>query len=200
MIWNKNKKQTKVDEDWEITTEIYIIIAKKYKLWSCWYWWWYASEQKKRMISKWPEWQQEIWECQTNTKEFEWCWWWRWFCKISARFNNNYNTHSKSDNDDRDEENIGIGKKTQWVQITIYIVMMIETTTGNMNKNCKQIQKNFNMCVDDDDVIKHNLSSIQKDTKTDKYKELKSWWCWCNGNDKQMLRILIKMLMVQWTG
>ena len=35
--------------------------------------------------------------------------------------------------------------------------MMIETTTGNMNKNCKQIQKNFNMCVDDDDVIKHNL-------------------------------------------
>ena len=32
MIWNKNKKQTKVDEDWEITTEIYIIIAKKYKL------------------------------------------------------------------------------------------------------------------------------------------------------------------------
>jgi len=34
MIWNKNMKQTKVDEDWEmgITTEIYITIAKKYKL------------------------------------------------------------------------------------------------------------------------------------------------------------------------
>ena len=49
-----------------------------------------------------------------------------------------------------------------------------ETTTGNMNKNCKQIQKNCNVCVDDDDVITHNLSSIRKDTKTDKYKELKS--------------------------
>ena len=55
-------------------------------------------------IRTWSEWQQEIWECQTNTKEFEWCWWWRWFCKISARFNNNYTTHLKSDNDDRDEE------------------------------------------------------------------------------------------------
>ena len=34
MIWNKNMKQTKVDEDWElgITTEIRITIAKKYKL------------------------------------------------------------------------------------------------------------------------------------------------------------------------
>ena len=42
--------------------------------------------------------------------------------------------------------------------------MMFETTTGNMNKKCKQIQKNFNV-VDDDDVIKHNLSSIQKDEK-----------------------------------
>ena len=46
--------------------------------------------------------------------------------------------------------------------------MMIETTTGNMNKNCEQIQKNFNV-VDDDDVIKHNLSSIRKDKKTDTY-------------------------------
>ena len=43
--------------------------------------------------------------------------------------------------------------------------MMIETTTGNMNKKCKQIQKNFNV-VDDDDVIKHNISSIRKDKKT----------------------------------
>ena len=42
--------------------------------------------------------------------------------------------------------------------------MMIETTTGNMNKNCEQIQKNFNV-VDDDDVIKHNLRSICKDKK-----------------------------------
>ena len=68
-------------------------------------------------------------------------------------FNNNYNTHLKNDNDDRDEENqIELGK-TQWVQITMYIAMMIETTTGNMNKNCEQIQKNFNV-VDDDDVIK----------------------------------------------
>ena len=60
--------------------------------------------------------------------------------------------------------------------------MMIETTTGNMNKNCKQIQKNFNV-VDDDVVIKPNLSSIQNNTitfeevstgLTDKYNELKS--------------------------
>ena len=43
---------------------------------------------------------------------------------------------------------------------------MIETTTGNMNKICKQIQKNFNVVDDDDDdVIKHNLSSIWKDKK-----------------------------------
>ena len=41
---------------------------------------------------------------------------------------------------------------------------MIETTTGNMNKNCEQIQKNFNV-VDNDGVIKHNLSSIWKDKK-----------------------------------
>ena len=58
--------------------------------------------------------------------------------------------------------------------------MMIETTTGNMNKNCKQIQKNFNMCVDDDDVIKHNLSSIRKDTK-----------------NRQIQRIKILMMLVQ---
>ena len=45
--------------------------------------------------------------------------------------------------------------------------MMIETTTGNMNKNCEQIQKNFNV-VDDDDVVKHNISSIQKDKKNHK--------------------------------
>ena len=46
MISNKNKKHTKFDDDWEMgkTTEIYITITKKYKLWSCWYWWWYASE------------------------------------------------------------------------------------------------------------------------------------------------------------
>ena len=43
-------------------------------------------------------------------------------------------------------------------------MMMIETKTGNMNKNCEQIQKNFNV-VDDDDVIKHNISSIRKDEK-----------------------------------
>ena len=42
--------------------------------------------------------------------------------------------------------------------------MMTETKTGNINKKCKQIQKNFNV-VDDDDVIKHNLSSIWKDKK-----------------------------------
>ena len=63
-----------------------------------------------------------------------------------------------------------------------YIVMMIGTTTGNMNKYCKQMQKNFNV-VDDDVVIKPNLSSIQKNTitfgevstgLTDKYNELKS--------------------------
>ena len=42
--------------------------------------------------------------------------------------------------------------------------MMIETTTGNMNKNCEQIQKNFNV-VDEDDVIKNNLISIRKDKK-----------------------------------
>ena len=80
---------------------------------------------KKGMILIWSEWQQEIWECQTNTKEFEWCWWWRWFCKISARFNNNYNTHLKSDNDDGDEENQMELVKTQWVQIKMYIVRMI---------------------------------------------------------------------------
>ena len=45
---------------------------------------------------------------------------------------------------------------------------MIETTTGNMNKHCQQIQKNFNAVADDDDVIKHNLRSIWKDKKTDK--------------------------------
>ena len=45
------------------------------------------------------------------------------------------------------------------------MVMMIETTRGNMNKKCKQIQKNFNVVDDDDDVIKHNLSSIRKDKK-----------------------------------
>ena len=27
----------------------------------------------------------------------------------------------------------------------MYIAMMIETTTGNMNKKCKQIQNNFNV-------------------------------------------------------
>ena len=34
MIWNKIKKQTKIDDDWEmgITADIYVIIAKKYKL------------------------------------------------------------------------------------------------------------------------------------------------------------------------
>ena len=60
--------------------------------------------------------------------------------------------------------------------------MIIETTTRNMNTNCKQVQKNFNV-VDDDGVIKHTLSSILKNTRTfeevstgmtDKYKELKS--------------------------
>ena len=45
--------------------------------------------------------------------------------------------------------------------------MMNETITGNMNKNCEQIQKNFNV-VDDDDVVKHNISSIQKDKKNHK--------------------------------
>ena len=60
-----------------------------------------------------------------------------------------------------------------------YIVMMIGTTTGNMNKYCKQMQKNFNV-VDDDVVIKPNLSSIQKNTfkevstgLKDKYNKLK---------------------------
>ena len=57
-------------------------------------------------------------------------------------------------------------EKTQWVQITMYIAMMIETTTGNMNKNCEQIQKNFNV-VDDDDVIKHNIA-FGKIKETDK--------------------------------
>ena len=61
--------------------------------------------------------------------------------------------------------------------MTRFIVM----TTGNKNKNCKQVQKNFNV-VDDDGVIKHTLSCILKNTKTfegvstgmtDKYKELK---------------------------
>ena len=61
--------------------------------------------------------------------------------------------------------------------MTRFIVM----TTGNKNKNCKQVQKNFNV-VDDDGVIKHTLSSILKNTRTfegvstgmtDKYKELK---------------------------
>ena len=48
--------------------------------------------------------------------------------------------------------------------MTMYIAMMIETTTGNMNKNCEQIQKNFNV-VDDDDVIKPYINSTQKDKK-----------------------------------
>ena len=57
--------------------------------------------------------------------------------------------------------------------------MMIGTTTGNMNKYCKQMKKNFNV-VDDDVVIKPNLSSIQKNTfkevstgLKDKYNKLK---------------------------
>ena len=63
-----------------------------------------------------------------------------------------------------------------------YIVMIIWTTTVNINKNCKQMQKNYNV-VGDDVVIKPNLSSIQKNTitfeevstgLTDKYYELKS--------------------------
>ena len=60
--------------------------------------------------------------------------------------------------------------------------MKFETTTGNMNKKCKQIQKNFNVVDDDDDddVIKHNLSSIQKDEK------------------RQIKRIKILMMLVQW--
>ena len=56
-----------------------------------------------------------------------------------------------------------LGKNTMSPNNNIYIVMMIETTTGNMNKKCKQIQKNFNVVDDDDDVIKHNLRSIRKD-------------------------------------
>ena len=44
--------------------------------------------------------------------------------------------------------------------------MMNETTTGNINKKCKQIQKNFNV-VDDDDVIKHNIA-FGKIKETDK--------------------------------
>ena len=44
--------------------------------------------------------------------------------------------------------------------------MMNETITGNMNKNCEQIQKNFNV-VDDDDVIKHNIA-FGKIKETDK--------------------------------
>ena len=50
--------------------------------------------------------------------------------------------------------------------------MMIETTTGNMNNNCKQIQKNFNV-VDNDGVIKHNLSSIWKDKRNKQIKIIK---------------------------
>ena len=43
--------------------------------------------------------------------------------------------------------------------------MIIETTTRNMNTNCKQIQKYFNV-VDGVGVIKHNLCSILKTKRT----------------------------------
>ena len=42
--------------------------------------------------------------------------------------------------------------------------MIIETTTRNMNTNCKQIQKYFNV-VDGVGVIKHNLCSILENLK-----------------------------------
>ena len=47
---------------------------------------------------------------------------------------------------------------------------MIETTTGNMNPECEQIQTNFNVVVDDD-VIKEAFEKI----KNKQVKELKSW-------------------------
>ena len=70
----------------------------------------------------------------------------------------------KSDNDDRDEENqMELGKNTMSSDNNINSDDYRDHNRKYEQKY-KQIQKNFNV-VDDDDVIKHNLSSIWKDIK-----------------------------------
>ena len=70
----------------------------------------------------------------------------------------------KSDNDDRDEENqMDLGKNNEFKKQCIKW-WWFRPQQEIWNKNYKQIKKNFNV-VDEDDVIKHNLSSIWKDKK-----------------------------------
>ena len=72
----------------------------------------------------------------------------------------------KSDNDDRDEENqMELGNNTMSSNNNKYSDDDWDHNRKYEQK-CKQIQKNFNVVDDDDDdVIKHNLSSIWKDKK-----------------------------------